>query len=131
MAENANVELVRGIYDAFAKGDVGVMNEGFADDVAFHFPGRHPLAGDRHTKEATLALLGQLAELSNGTLTVEVQEIFGQGETVVALVRFEGERNGKSVGGQRGAQISHVRNGKVVEFWGLSYDPYIVDEFWS
>ena len=89
------------------------------------------MAGQIHTKEEVFKWLGQLADETGGTLRiVEVRDIHGCGDNVVALARFEARRNGKSLAWDV-AQIGRVVNGKAVEAQGLTYDQYALDELMS
>jgi ketosteroid isomerase-like protein len=75
-------------------------------------------------------LLAQLAEQTSGTLRVEVRDVFGRDENVVALVTYHAERNGKTISDDA-VHVWRVENGKAVEDVILVYDPYAADEFWS
>jgi ketosteroid isomerase-like protein len=44
--------------------------------------------------------------------------------------RYGAEANGKSLD-VRGCHVWDVRDGKAVEFWGIAFDAYAEDEFWS
>jgi ketosteroid isomerase-like protein len=88
------------------------------------------LAGDRHSKEEFFELLGEIAEQTSGTFRQEVRDVFGRDETVVGLIRFQAERNGKALSGD-GVQVWRVEIGQAVEVVLLAYDPYALDEFWS
>jgi ketosteroid isomerase-like protein len=130
MAEDSDVRLARDAYDAFTKGDLAALNDVYADDIVFHFPGRNPLAGDKRSKKKVFEFFGQIAERSGGTFRLDVREVGGGNGYVTALVGFEAEREGKTFTGD-GVQVSRIEAGKIVEFWGFSNDTYAMDEFWS
>jgi uncharacterized protein len=97
VADQQNVQLVRGVFDAFSKGDMNAVGKVLAGDIVWRWPGRHPLAGDRHSKEELFKLLGQVAEETSGTERVELRGIAGGDENVVVLVTVQAERNGKTL----------------------------------
>jgi uncharacterized protein len=130
VADQSDAQLVRDAYAAFIKGDMETFGKTVADGIATHFPGRNPLAGDRHSKAEFFEMLGQIAEQTLGTFRLEVRDIAGGDEHVVALVEFGGERNGKTLSGE-GVQVWRVESGKIVEGLFLSNDVYATDEFWS
>ncbi len=54
-----NEDLVRSGYAAFATGDMATLDELFADDIAWHAPGRNQLSGDYVGKEAVFGDVGE------------------------------------------------------------------------
>lgn len=44
-----NEDLLRGLYEAFAKEDVGAMMQAFSPEVVWHESGNNPLSGDYTT----------------------------------------------------------------------------------
>lgn len=130
MAEHPDVALIRGGYEAFAKGDMDAVSAVFADDIAWHIPGRNQLAGDRTSKDEVFDLFGKLVELTDGTFHLEVHDIVGGDDHVVVLASEHGNRNGKTLGGNH-CHVWHVSGGKAVEFWDFPADAYGEDDFWS
>jgi uncharacterized protein len=129
MADQSNVQLIRDMYDAFLKGDMEAVGNVLADDIVVHLPGRHPLAGDRRSKEEFFVLLGQMAELTS-RLSAEVRDVVGGDEHVLGLITEQLERNGKTLSVDV-VEVWKVENGKAVEVVTLACDPYALDEFWS
>ena len=127
MAEHANVARIKDGYDAFAKGDFAVLNDLFAEDLLWHEPGRNQLAGDYRGREAVYGFFGKLMEITEGSFRLEVQAVFADDQQGVALVVSSASRDGRSVK-INDAHIFHLRDGKVVEFWNASFDPYAYDE---
>ncbi|MBA2725503.1 MAG: nuclear transport factor 2 family protein [Actinobacteria bacterium] len=125
-----NEDLLRRGYEAFGKGDMATIAELFADDVVWHVPGNNPLSGDHEGRDSVLAFFGKSAELSGGTLKLEVHDILANDEHGVALTRGSAQRGGKSLD-NNGVQVVHIRDGKVVESWLYAGDQAASDEFWS
>ena len=125
-----NEELVRKGYEAFGKGDMDTLNDLFADDIAWHAPGRSPVSGDYRGKQEVFDVFAKVFELSGGTFNLELHDVLANDEHVVTLVTTRGERNGKTLE-NRGAQVFHVKDGKVTESWLHSQDQYAIDEFFS
>ena len=130
MAEHPNVARLTDGYAAFAKGDFAVLNDLFAEDLLWHEPGRHELAGDFRGREAVYAYFGKLMEVTEGSFHLELQAVFADDEQGVALVVSTASRGGRSVK-VNDAHIFHLRDGKVVEFWNASTDPYAYDELFG
>jgi ketosteroid isomerase-like protein len=125
-----NEDLVRRGYEAFGTGDIATLQELFADDIVWHFPGSSPVSGDFNGKAEVLGWLAKNAELSGGTLRVEAHDVLANDEHAVGLVKGTAEREGKALN-DNGVQVFHVRDGKVTESWFHPGDQYAADEFWS
>lgn len=114
-----NVELVRGAYEAFARGDVPALLEVLDENVEWneaehipYWPGG-PLIGPQAVLEGVLARIAE--DFDN--FTVNVERVVGCGETVLVEARYRAtlKQTGKSLD----AQVAHVwdfRDGKAVRW---------------
>ena len=125
-----NEETLRRGYDAFSNGDMEAVLGLFTDDVVWHIPGRNQISGDYRGKEEVGGFFGKLMELTNGTFRVEVHDILANDEHGVVLAKLTGERNGRTLNAND-AQVWHIREGQLSEFWSQFFDFYSVEEFWS
>jgi ketosteroid isomerase-like protein len=125
-----NEERMRKGYEAFVAGDMAALDQLFTDDVVWHVPGHHSLAGDHEGKQAVLELFAKNMEMTGGTFRLEVHDILANDEHGVALVVATAEREGNRLE-DRQVHVLHVREGKVSEFWAHPGDAYAVDEFLS
>jgi hypothetical protein len=125
-----NEELVRSGLDAFAKGDIDTLRQLFAQDAIWHTPGRNPLSGDHRGVDAILGLFARTAELTGGTIRLELHDVVANDEHAVALYVTRGEREGRTLE-NRTVLVTHVRNGKIAEAWLVGEDQYAADEFFS
>ena len=130
MPEHPNVGLVRKGYDAFAKGDMATLRELFNENVVWHAPGNNPLSGEHRGRDAVFAMFGRLAELSGGTLRIDLHDVLANDEHAVALIRATASRQGRQQD-QLETAVYHISNGKVTEAWSFEYDQRASDEFWS
>lgn len=96
-----------------------------------HFPGRSGLAGQYQGRQAVVALLQRLAELTAGTIEFAPQRVAAaSGEAVVLISRLRACRLGKRLD----VETVHVvakRGGTVRELWLFHPDQSRVDEFWN
>jgi ketosteroid isomerase-like protein len=109
-----SVEVVRGAYEAFARGDVPGVLGAMADDVEWHEAEGMPYGGVYHGGES-------IAQNVFGPITQDVpdfavspEELISAGETVVAIVRYTG--TGKTTGKSLDLLAVHVwdvRDGKI------------------
>ena len=126
-----NEDLVRDGIAAFARGDIAALQRDFfAEDIRWHFPGRGPVAGDHQGAARVAEMFGRLAELSGGTHRIELHDVIGNDEHVVALHTTRAERAGKQLE-INALQVFHVRDGKITEAWTHHADLYAFDEFWA
>jgi ketosteroid isomerase-like protein len=126
-----NEDLVRRAFAAYARGDIGALQgEFFAPDIRWHFPGRSALAGHHEGAAAVVELYGLLGEMSGGRPQVELHDLIGNDDHVVALHTTRAERAGRQLE-VSAIQVFHVRDGKITEAWTAHVDQYAADEFWS
>ena len=125
-----NAELLRGGYDAFAKGDIPRVLEIFAEDIAWHVPGRSPLSGDYRGHQEVVGFFAKAMELSGGTLRVEADEILADGERIIALTTVSAERDGRSWSSPE-VHVWRVQDGRAITFREFQGDQEAEDRFWS
>jgi ketosteroid isomerase-like protein len=125
---HAHEDMLRAIYEAFAKGDVQTVMSLLTDDVEYHISGRSPVSGTYKGKDEVLGWLGKLMELSGGTFQIEVQDILANDKHGVALTIKRGQRAGKTLG-IRSVHVWDIRDGKFTGVRGYNEEAW--DEFWS
>jgi uncharacterized protein len=82
---------------------------------------------DYRGRDAVYGFFGSLMEATEGSFHLEVQTVFADDERGVALVVSTASRGGRSVE-VYDAHVFRLNDGKVVEFWNASTDPYAYDE---
>jgi ketosteroid isomerase-like protein len=130
MAEHPNVGLLRKGYEAFAKGDIATLREMLSENVVWHIAGSSAVSGEHRGREAVFAMFAKLAELSGGTMRIELHDVLANDEHAVALFRETASRQGKQLD-QLEVAVYHISNGKATEAWSFPYDQRASDEFWS
>lgn len=116
---DTNVAVVRGLYDAFTRGDVPVvlagMDPGIVWNEAEHFPyaDGNPYVGPQAVLEGVFMRIAGDFE----TFRLVVETLLDAGDTVVALGRYQGRH--KATGKDLDAQMAHIwwlRDEKIVRF---------------
>jgi ketosteroid isomerase-like protein len=130
MAEHPNVGLLRSGYEAFAKGDMATITELWNEDIVWHVPGNNLLSGEHRGRDAVFAAVAELAQLSGGTLSIELHDVLANDEHAVALIRPTASRQGKQLNKPE-THVYHISKGKVTEWWSFFQDQGATDEFWS
>ncbi len=112
-----NVELVKGVYGAFDRGDVPAVLGAFADDIEWFEAEGMPYGGLHRGP-------GVVAEKVFGPITTDVdgfalvrEEFIASGDSVAAVVRYTG--TGKATGKALDVPAVHiwdVGDGKLMRF---------------
>jgi ketosteroid isomerase-like protein len=106
MSEQDNKEIIQRGYEAFSTGDMDTVMSLFDDDCEWVQPGESAVSGTFHGKNELREQFGRLAEKG---LTVKLERLIAEGDTVVALTEV-------TAGGQTGrdADVFTLRDGKTV-----------------
>jgi ketosteroid isomerase-like protein len=126
MSANDNIELIRRGYQAFQKGDLGAFDEILADDCIWHVPGRSQLSGDKRGRQAVVEHFGQLGQLSEGSLQVELHDVLAGEDHAIGLHRTTAHRGGDSVDTNE-VLVFHIAGGRVTEAWEHPFGMYDID----
>ena len=116
--------VVREMYEAINRRDMDGVAAAFAEDAVWH-GGGSSVSGSREIAD----LVSQLVEASGDTLRIELHDVVGNDEHVVALQVTTAERGGRRLV-DRVVYVFHVAEGKINAAW-FNGDPRVQDEFWS
>jgi hypothetical protein len=114
-----NVAVIRGVYEAFAKGDVPAVLEALDPAIEWNEAEHFPYWSPQPFKGPQAVVAGVFARIPSDFdgFRVDVHRIAGAGDTVLAEARYRGiaKRTGQALD----AQVAHVwdlRNGKAIRF---------------
>lgn len=114
-----HVELIRGVYAAFAAGEVPTVLGAFSPGIVWNEAENFPYADGNPYMGPEAVLKGVFARCAtewNG-FAVEIEELLDAGDTVVALGRYRGSF--KATGREQNTQFVHVWRiaaGKITQF---------------
>ena len=117
--EHPNATAYRRTADAFRAGDQAAVAALIADDVVWHVPGAHPLAGEIRGRDALMAWLDGLRPKG---FWLEEHDVFGNDVHVCALSIMGARREGVEVR-TRVVSVFHYRDGQQLERWFYPDDP--------
>jgi ketosteroid isomerase-like protein len=130
-----NVRLLEVFYQAqtafYAGGDDTAALRGLlADDIAWHVPGRSPIAGHYHGHQEVLGYFAARRARAKATFRVQPRAILADDQWVVQLADGQLERDGwlrtwQTVG------VFRIADAKIAECWLVPFDQYLFDELWS
>jgi ketosteroid isomerase-like protein len=125
--EHPNAAAYRRTADAFRSGDRSALASLVADDVVWHVPGTHPMAGDIRGRDALLAWLDQVR--TKGFWLTE-HDVLGNDDHVIALSIMGARRDGLDVQ-TRVVSVFHYQDGQQLERWFHPADPDAWDQIFS
>ena len=131
MDTKQNIELVRGYFDALARGDLQGLAHLFSSDVRWYQPGRGSLSGTHQGKAALFALFERFMERSGGTFRIDdVGPIMANGNFVAIILHFSAEKAGTKMA-MSGVDVMRIEAGSIREVWLFSADQATEDAFWG
>lgn len=130
MGAAENSDLVRRMFDAFARKDGFALRGLFADDAVWVVPGLGRMAGRFVGRDAIFRFLGRLPKETDGTYASELIDVLASADRAAALYRATGERNGRRLDLDQ-TLLFRIEDGLVREVLALPSDPVAFDAFWS
>lgn len=116
-----NIEVVKGLYEAFARGDVPAVLAGFDENIEWNEAPGMPYGGQYHGPEAVAEnVFGPITNDFDG-FSVEPEKVLADGELVVVLLTYRG--TAKETGKELRMPAAHtwiVRDGKIAKFQQLA-----------
>ncbi len=125
-----NADLIRGAYAAFGRGDIAAVLMVLEPQLAWHVPGRGPLAGDYVGHDEVLGFFHKTMQLSDGTFSIDIDQILADQDRVVVLCSVSAERHGRQWSSAE-VHVWRVVDGQAVQFREFQGDEQTEDEFWS
>lgn len=118
--------------DALSRGDMEALRAALHDDVVWHQPGSHSLAGDHRGPDAVLQLLGAFMERSAGTFELTpTGPAMTNGALVALPVHFSARAAGRADLSMSGVDLFRIADDRVAEVWLFSHDQPVEDAFWG
>jgi ketosteroid isomerase-like protein len=132
--EHPNARLIRDFHAAqnrfYTGGDQEPVRAMLAPEVAWHVPGRSPLAGDYVGRDEVLRYFASRRKLAQGTFRIAVRRVLADDERTVIFARGQLERDGDTFAWETVA-VFRIADRAIAECWVLPHDQYAFDEIWS
>lgn len=129
-AARANEDVVRRIFDAFARKEAFALRDLFAADAVWTVPGDGVMAGVHRGREAIFRFLGRLPKETRGTYTSSLVDVLASDGRAAALYRASGDRLGRRLDLDQ-VLLFRLEAGLVVEVLALPGDPAAFEAFWA
>jgi len=130
VAAAENEELVRTIFDAFARKEGFALRGLFAEDAVWTVPGRGVMAGVYRGREEIFRFLALLPKETDGTYGSELEDVLASDERAAALYRARGTRRGRTLELDQ-VLLFGIEDGLVREVLALPSDPDAFETFWA
>ena len=130
MSAAENSEVVRRIFDAFARKEGLALRALFADDAVWSVPGRGVMAGLYEGREAIFRFLAKLAKETGGTYGSELIDVLSSDGRAAALYRARGTRHGRTLELDQ-VLLFRIELGLVRHVLALPSDPDAFEAFWA
>lgn len=103
----------------------------FADDIVWHQPGTHRLAGTHRGAAAVNEMIGAQMATTQGTFELELTGApMVNGALVAIPVHFSATRDDAAMS-MDGVDVLRVEGDKIAEVWLFSLDQDAEDAFWG
>jgi ketosteroid isomerase-like protein len=113
-----NISVVRGMYEAFQRGDINAVLNSYAPNITWYSPGGReiPWAGARQGREQVGQFFAQL-DASLEFLDFATEQFAASGDTVIVIGRDRVRvKASGDVLDEQWAHVMQVRDGQVVDF---------------
>lgn len=121
-----NRKVIKDYYAAYGSGDMGKVADFFADDIEWHIPGHHPLAG---TKKGKAEVAAFFAELGKSNFRAELLALMADENWVVDMHRGWSNREGQANVDTVWVLAFRIEDGKIREARNFSFDQAAADAF--
>jgi ketosteroid isomerase-like protein len=129
MSEHPNVARILQGYERFAARDVDAVLRLLSDDVVWHVSGGR-FAGDHKGRDEVAAHFQQLTRFTEGTLLLNVLDVFADDHHAVANVRETATRADGARLDVREAHVFHLDpDGRATDWWHIHGDPEAYETF--
>lgn len=130
MSEHPNAARVRALFRAFHERDVAAIRDALAEDAVWRFPGRSLLSGEHRGHAAIFAFLARVGQLTDGTFSLELEDVVANDERAVALFRGRGQRGGRTLDNPT-CLVIELAGGRATRISEFVWDLPSVDAFWA
>ena len=130
MSDHPNALRVRALFRAFHERDLDTIRAAIAEDAVWHFPGSNLISGSQRGRAAILAFLARVGQLSDGSFTLDLEDVLANDQRAVALFRGRGRRGGRTLDNPT-CLVIRFEQGRAIEISEFVWDLGSVDAFWS
>lgn len=125
--EHPNAELLRTTVEMVLRGELDAMLADYvAEDLVWHMPGRHVLAGDLFGHDGARRCFSTTVAAARGSIRIEPITFLGNDDHAVGFYRFSVEMEGHDRTWTR-VNVYRIHDGRIAEIWTHESDQHLVD----
>jgi uncharacterized protein len=121
-----NTRIITDYYAAYAAGDIEKIASFYADDIEWHIPGQHPLAGTKKGKAEVAAFFEQLGRSG---FRAELIALTADENWVIDMHRGWSTRPDGNNVDTVWALAFRIENGKIAEARNFAFDQAAANDF--
>jgi ketosteroid isomerase-like protein len=129
--DHPNAVLIRGVADAFSRGDLQTVVNAYADDGLYRVPGDNLVSGNYRGHKEIFDFFVHLGTVTGGSLRLAVDDVIGTDGHAVMFWRLAAEREDKAIDAKGAMAFKIDDSGKVTESWFMYSDHREYDWFYS
>lgn len=130
MGAAENAELVRSIFDAFARQEGFALRGIFAEDAVWTVPGSGVMAGVYRGRDEIFRFLARLPKETDGTYGSTLRDVLSSDERAAALYTARGTRRGRTLELDQ-VLLFRIEDSLIADVLALPSDPDAFEEFWA
>jgi uncharacterized protein len=131
METTSTLTVAQRYTDAVSAKDFATVAGMFADDIAWHQPGSHRLAGTFRGRAAVNEMIGAQLAATQGTFELAVTGAPMVNGALVAIPVHFSAQNDDSLMAMDGVDVLRVEGDEIAEVWLFSVDQQAEDAFWG
>ncbi len=124
---SAALKVVQGFFQAYGKGDMAALKSFVAEDIEWHIPGRHALAGTKRGADEFIAFFTQLGKAG---FNAEVMILAANDTYVIDAHRGWSTKADTNID-LNWVLIYQIEDGRIKRVQNFSGDLYRSDEFFN
>ena len=128
--QDADLERVRRVFDAFGGGDKRALFDVIAADAVWVVPGETPMSRVYDGRDQIFHLFRETRRLTGGSYRSELRWALANGEHATAVYRATGERLGRTLDIDQVLLIDHT-DGIWQRITAIPSDPPAFEHFWA
>ena len=130
MGAAENAELVRSIFDAFARQEGFALRGIFAEDAVWTVPGSGVMAGVYRGRDEIFRFLARLPKETDGTYGSTLRDVLSSDERAAAFYTARGTRLGRTLELDQ-VLLFRIEDSLIADVLALPSDPDAFEEFWA
>jgi uncharacterized protein len=129
MGEHPNGQLIREMFSAMERGDMGWFESHIADDIVWHVGGNSRSAGTYRGRETVARMMSGVA--SPGSMKADVHDVLADDDHTVVLGTAVVTAPSGASAEYNYVNVFHIDGDKITEVWAMAENDAITDPVWD